>query len=295
MTASIIYVTNRPGGYDMLAADLRNQTYQDFEVICVDELAPLRRDSVASLFSLHGLKLAYHGPSDVRPAKYGVARAINTGLLRARGDPVIVRMDFAWWPRILMEVSVRLRDSNPRWLVGFPETKVEVPISEIDIPNLADGRALTIFKTPVGASPSSLGWRSLGAIGVESELEVSRTSRWELYTASAPWSVYEELNGVDEELGMRGEDCPEVNISQRARLLGYDTVVANRLMIEQLWHPGFASDPLWDRGLIRGNSAVAFWYGELYPRIVRGDYPLRAPNNFDLGEARSRLLGAGET
>lgn len=44
---SIIFVTKRPGGYDVLLEALARQTSKDYELICVDELADSRRSKVA--------------------------------------------------------------------------------------------------------------------------------------------------------------------------------------------------------------------------------------------------------
>jgi len=43
---SIVFVTKRPGGYDVLLEALARQTRKDYELICVDELADSRRSKV---------------------------------------------------------------------------------------------------------------------------------------------------------------------------------------------------------------------------------------------------------
>lgn len=48
-THSIIFVTKRPGGYDVLFEAFARQTSKDYELICVDELAPRRAHNVSPL------------------------------------------------------------------------------------------------------------------------------------------------------------------------------------------------------------------------------------------------------
>lgn len=59
---SIVFVTKRPGGYDVLLEALARQTSQDYELICVDELADSRGEQVA----LHSIFCSQARPAPTR-------------------------------------------------------------------------------------------------------------------------------------------------------------------------------------------------------------------------------------
>jgi hypothetical protein len=46
---SIVFVTKRPGGYDVLLEALARQTNRNYELICVDELADHRAHAVKEM------------------------------------------------------------------------------------------------------------------------------------------------------------------------------------------------------------------------------------------------------
>jgi hypothetical protein len=58
---------------------------------------------------------------------------------------------------------------------------------------------------------------------------------WELSFATCPFSVLEELNGVEERFDY-GDDCHENNIRLRSEFLGYDLWIDGSTVIENLWH-----------------------------------------------------------
>ena len=47
---SVLYISNRYGGLDILKANLKRQTFQDFELVFVDGLYTERKDLVADYF-----------------------------------------------------------------------------------------------------------------------------------------------------------------------------------------------------------------------------------------------------
>ena len=59
MLVSVISLTYRPGGFDVLADGLQGQTYQDYELICVDE-AVHRRDAVFNYLKKRGIPVSHH-------------------------------------------------------------------------------------------------------------------------------------------------------------------------------------------------------------------------------------------
>jgi len=84
---SIVFVTKRPGGYDVLLEALARQTVRNYELICVDELADHRAHSVRQMAAHLQVNLAAitrSKPKTHHETRFGIANAINTGLCFAR-------------------------------------------------------------------------------------------------------------------------------------------------------------------------------------------------------------------
>jgi hypothetical protein len=86
---SIILVTNRVGGLDVLFSSLRAQSNQDFELVLVDELRPYRR---------HATEQVGKGTWHITPGttqRWGqYMRALNRGLDYSRGDVLLFISDY---------------------------------------------------------------------------------------------------------------------------------------------------------------------------------------------------------
>ena len=83
---SIIYITYRPGGMDVLCNSLKRQTYKDYELIVVDDYP--NRD-LKEYFDGNGIPITYYGPSKEKHYKdtpFGQVNAFNTGILKATGE-----------------------------------------------------------------------------------------------------------------------------------------------------------------------------------------------------------------
>ena len=80
---SIVFVTKRPGGYDVLLEALARQSSRNYELICVDELADHRAHAVKEMAARLQVNLAAitrSKPKTHPETRFGIANAINTGL-----------------------------------------------------------------------------------------------------------------------------------------------------------------------------------------------------------------------
>jgi hypothetical protein len=97
---AIVFMTMRPGGYDVLLSSLAAQTDVRYELFCIDELASARRSTVAAQAAALGVNLVGLKPGKTRrrpprgtgvePSatgadqsqwRFGYANAMNTGLI----------------------------------------------------------------------------------------------------------------------------------------------------------------------------------------------------------------------
>ena len=98
---SLVYLTYRPGGIDLLVQSLRQQV-PFYELIVVDDYpGRVERGEATNYIERHGLPLTFHGPS--KSHSYpdhcnGLANAMNTGALHATTQYVIFVHDYTWLP-----------------------------------------------------------------------------------------------------------------------------------------------------------------------------------------------------
>eukprot|EP01050_Picozoa_sp_SAG11_P036129 SAG11_NODE_13593_length_648_cov_0.755920_1_plen_203_part_01 len=140
-------------------------------------------------------------------------------------------------------------------LLSYPRRVYRAPPELLDEAALRGGSdddalsgGLTIFKEFLLASPPELGWseaapptwdRPLADIEGGDGVAVDGTLPhffWECFCCTAPWTVVAALNGVDERLDEEGDDCHERNLSERARLLGFDVRLHSRLVLADIDH-----------------------------------------------------------
>ena len=173
---SIVFMTVRPGGYDVLLGALAQQTSREFELICVDELAAAathvdggervpggstvqevggRATAIREAAEALGLgrHIRYIGPSDpvvdagrTPPVSsphgpdgphFGIANAMNSGVRRSTGRWVTVLQDFVWIPPTFVQRTLSISRHNPDLMLGYPEWQVIAPRSMLNTTLLA--------------------------------------------------------------------------------------------------------------------------------------------------------------
>eukprot|EP00301_Raphidiophrys_heterophryoidea_P012866 c1996_g1_i1.p1 GENE.c1996_g1_i1~~c1996_g1_i1.p1 ORF type:complete len:449 (-),score=73.67 c1996_g1_i1:109-1359(-) len=275
---SIIYITKRPGGYDVLLNSLAQQNHDDplsfvYELICVDELAPYRAARVYAMADELDVNLVAIVPSKPKAPqhkdlRFGIYNAINTGILLARGSIVTFVMDLAWIPPNFVSRTLKFY-SNPthaKSLLAYPENFFFLHTEAMPAQHaFLDKQSISFFSKNQTSSFSSQPDRFVsGQMRPEQLIRDKKAGIfrgfekqplfggndmfWELSFASCPWSVLETLNGVEEVFDY-GDDCHEVNIRLRSEFLGYDLWVDGQVVVENLWHKGQfePKGSLWNR------------------------------------------------
>lgn len=103
MKLSVIYPTNRLGGFDMMINCLKNQTYKDWELIVIDDY-PER--NLQDYILKQGIPITYYGKSKEKTyndTPFPFSNVFNSGLLQATGDIVIFFQDYQWIPSYSLE------------------------------------------------------------------------------------------------------------------------------------------------------------------------------------------------
>jgi hypothetical protein len=186
---SIIYLTYRPGGYDMLADGLAHQTCQDYELICVDERVDLHQARWQYLLE-HNVKVTAISQSKKKcfaDTAFNLINAYNTGVLLSRGDCVVIMNDFTWLPpdalaRFLKQEKMLQEDtvisaSADYSLTEFPRKK--------DYMN----DPITVWEKPWSGNPEANGY-SHGEVWIGDPME--------LFYTCFPYSLLVKMNGFPE-------------------------------------------------------------------------------------------------
>lgn len=177
MNLSLIYVSHRPGGFDLLADWLSRQSGVDFDLIVVDGKPMRVRDRVVVPFMAKtGAAVRWYGEPKMRTFPYssiGYVNAVNTGLLHA-GDHFVVVHDFITAPPGTLAAFAAAFADRPRSLVCGDRSRCVA-----EEPSLGLHDCLT-WDEPPKLTPADKG-------------EGFQLGLW-----GGPTALMEECNGMDE-------------------------------------------------------------------------------------------------
>lgn len=117
---TVILGSSRPGGFDMSLRGLANQTYDDFEILCVDERYHKRHSMLLDYVKKFNIKQPfYHVPNHRSNFGWSVHSAgANTGLMLADGELVIFHQDYAYAPPDFIENHVKRHIGKRMYILG---------------------------------------------------------------------------------------------------------------------------------------------------------------------------------
>ncbi len=307
---SIVYITKRPGSYDVLFNSILQQNCTlDYELICVDDALPLAKGRAAAVMDYAGkkgvhLKALRTSKAKTSPdARFGYCNALNTGILESTGNIILFLQDYCWLTKDVFRVINDLYQNpmNRKVLLGFRERFYVCPPDKIDAARFNDHRSLSIFTEELTNAPEDLGWQAKGPVnpaevdGLVQDLKKHGVYKnpyvtynfWECFCGAIPKAILVKLNGFDEALDY-GDDCNETNVSDRASLLGYPIVVHAEVCVQQIAHQEWVENDVWKR--FAKNTNIPRW-GEMLKSILEGKKQLPAvENNFDLRESARKAV-----
>jgi hypothetical protein len=162
------------------------------------------------------------------------------------------------------------------------------PIGTVNRTALSDPGRISIFDRDMEEFPRN--WRVSDPLGPLDTREVAFKPHfwWDGQAVVAPRSVYELLNGFDEELDA-GNDYHLENIAWRASLAGASTWLApSTAAVLEINHHNFFPRGETDEFLLFSRlpgTSNRERQRELTAMIRKGEYPLRSPNGpFDLSQ-----------
>lgn len=216
---SVLYVSNRYGGLDILKASLKRQSFKDFEIVFVDGLYDKRKDIVPEYFK--DFKIKHIKELDLKPEegyKAKLARCINQGFKNCEGELIVSIQDYIYVPFYGLQKYWDFYLENKTALVTGISHQYYYPCKE-DITN-PEG-LITVFENEYTKKPELKVWQDPRDDGTRDIRGVINPIEWELNWASIPTAVLKDVGGCDESYDLHGFGYDNANLAIRIAMLGY--------------------------------------------------------------------------
>lgn len=245
MKISFIYVSNRPGGIDLLATCMANQNLHgadlEWELVVIDGW-PGRVERRAAERHLRdaGIPLRYYGTPKLRTFPWtptGYANAVNTGLIYCSGTHAVILHDFCWLPPALAVYWGATFREHPRAMISGVGIVYVAPPPDVtaDAVERSEGETDAEHAARAAHLTDIYTWRAID-IGRDWDArdpwvpERFETGHW-----GGPMEFFENCNGVDERADFAAGWASDA-VAIQADLHGYDQRVERRIVIHRCDH-----------------------------------------------------------
>lgn len=238
---SVMNLTNRWGGIDILWANMRRQTEQDFELVLVDALWREREEEVKTY--INDPRLKYIRQNDkVEGALTNLAHADNQGFKACEGELIVCLQDYIWInPEGLEKYWFHHKNHPEGILVTGVGDQYNKPAKE----DMTDEYGkITVFSKPYTQKPEVLFWKDPRKRTDQGTFYECMPVDWELNWASIPRKLIYEMGGMDEQYDFEGFAWDNVNIAQRAYIMGYKSYIDQTNECMGFNHDGWWPNPL---------------------------------------------------
>lgn len=214
---SLVYLTYRPGGIDLLVESLKHQRNFLYELIVIDDWeGRVERGKAQEYILSKKIPLRYYGTSDYGNFKRnGPVRAFNVGAIHATTNYVVLVSDYVWFPP----------GAVVQWLLTanklYSETTLVsgiANIKECEPPQVYDD--ISIWKDPYPRNVEN----------IQDVREEWIPHQFDMFYCGLPMSFLEAINGLDETMEY------VANVVFQAGCHGYDLVVDKKLRIDAMNH-----------------------------------------------------------
>jgi glycosyltransferase involved in cell wall biosynthesis len=260
-------LTNRPGGIDILWANMKRQTEQDFELVIVDALWQEREDEVKAYINDPRLVYVRQNPKP-EGAHTGLAHADNQGFRACSGELIVCLQDYIWIPpQGLEKYWYHHQRLEGKALIGGVGHQYGKP----DASAIVDPQGkITVFGQPFTKRPEVITYADPHMRSDQGSFYECYPPDWELNWCCIPRAVIYELGGMDEQYDFEGFAYDNANIAMRADMLGYKTYLdqTNECM-------GFDHDGWWPNPLKVNRVSPAAYHVKVLSEMRAGTRPIR--------------------
>lgn len=206
---SVIYVTARPGGLDILRDNLKKQTFRNFELIVVDKIAPERSGEGAFYLGELCKEVHYFGEPPMKDTDvWALNKAYNEAFRHCNGELIVSIQDYIWIPADGLQKFWNRYQETKGWISGVGHKALSPIPTPIDII-----RTFDVVVVPEGVSESDT------RIDGKKDFVEMNYSFFELNYSAFPLKDIKKLGGMDERYD-QGYSCDNVNLALRAHLHG---------------------------------------------------------------------------
>jgi hypothetical protein len=238
---SVLYISNRYGGLDILRGNLARQTEQDFELVFVDGLYHERKDEVKEYFKDFKVKHIDESIIDKAGQYSTLARADNLGYKNCEGDLIVCLQDYIYIPHDGFEKFVFINQiQNGNALITGVGHQYLSPSSK-DIVNPKG--LITVFESEYTKKPENKFWQDPRENGFKG-VRPAEAVEWELNWACISKKAILDLGGMDEEYDKKGFGWDNTCIAERAKILGYSILLDASNECYGFNHDGWWPNPL---------------------------------------------------
>ena len=276
MKLSVLYVTNRPGGFDVLVGNLKRQTHKDFELVVVDGLAEVRQGDVEVYLAdtIEQPFIYVPDPGPTNGAATSLESAYNRGLARCSGARVVFLQDYVWVGHLGLERFANAPEGFVSGCGNVGEASGKV----------SDG-TITVFEKPYFGEPGKTVWADPRLARYYALSPAESYDEWEMSWACAPLSALEDLGGFDEDYETAW-GWGNVDMAHRAMISNYEIWVDPANLCRAWYH-----DTWWPNRLKQMRQLNAGMFREKAAARERGDL---SPALDYLAKYRQELVRYGD-
>lgn len=261
MKISVMNLTNRWGGIDILWANMKRQNMDEWELVLVDGLWRERENEVKEY--INDPRLKYIRQSDKREGAHtNLAHADNEGFKACEGELIVCLQDYQWIPPDGLEKYWEIYRRYPKALVTGVGHHYSDPM-----PVDPKGK-ITVFEKPHTSRPEKLSWTDPRWNLNRPTFSHAEPVEWELSYASIPRSVIYAVGGMDEQFDFEGFAFDNTYIAYKAKLQGSEIFLdqTNECM-------GFDHDLWWPNPLKVNRVSPAEYFREKVQAMIDGKIP----------------------
>jgi glycosyltransferase involved in cell wall biosynthesis len=215
---SVVTITIREGFWNIMAKNLSQQTYKNFEWIIVDDHKDDRAKIAQKYGKKYGLDIKYIRGDKVLKKynrRYGLVRANNIGWKAAKGELIVWLQDFIIIPRVGIDKLVNLYNHNPNAI--YAPVDVYMHCAKPNRDNKED------WWDGATKMLTEQSWKNVRVeyLGIR---KTEYATDFEMNYSAMPKRIIEELNGwwefFDDGLGFDNTE-----IAYRVLQKGYDIII----------------------------------------------------------------------
>lgn len=269
MSISVMYITNRYGGMDILKSSLNRQQFKDFELVIVDGLYEERKEQVKEYFKDVTYPVKHLKEIELEPEKgykAKLARCINQGFSNCEGDLIVSLQDYIYVPKEGLANFWAIHQFNSNALVTGISHQYYYPEKD-EIVN--EKGLITIFGEDFTKKPDIRFWTDPRPTG-NGSLREAQPVEWELNWASIPNKVVKDLGGCDAEYDLHGFGYDNTNLATRAAFVGYPIYLHPTNEVFCFNHDGW-----WENKYKKEGIQPHEFHIQQMSRMFKGEIPAR--------------------